>query len=62
MDGDALEESLGSRAQQRTPLQVLVGIEGPGSTFQQDATDYFCYAQLANQVSSIHGISSTKTS
>lgn len=51
MDSDALERSLGGSAQQRSPLEVLSQIEGPGSSFQQDALDYFCYSQLAAQVS-----------
>lgn len=50
MDSEGLEAKLGGQSQQRTPLQVLVDIEGPGSTFQQDATDYFCLAQLTSQV------------
>ena len=41
---------MGGRSQQRSPMQVLVDIEGPGSSFQQDAIDYFCHAQLASQV------------
>ena len=41
---------MGGRSQQRSPMQVLVDIEGPGSTFQQDSIDYFCHAQLASQV------------
>ena len=52
MNSVALERSLGAEAPPRTALQVLVDIEGPDSTFQQDATDYFCYAQLASQASS----------
>ena len=51
MDSDALERSLGGSAQQCSPLEVLSQIEGPGSSFQQDALDYFCYTQLASQVS-----------
>ena len=51
MDSNALEASLGAGAAPRSPMQVLLDIEGPDSTFQQDATDYFCYAQLASQVS-----------
>ena len=51
MDSDALESSLGGTAQQRTPLEVLTQIEGPATSFQQDALDYFCYTQLASQVS-----------
>ena len=51
MDSDALESSLGGAAQQRTPLEVLTQLEGPTSSFQQDALDYFCYTQLAPQVS-----------
>ncbi len=54
MDSAALEASIGGQAQQRTPLQVLVDIEGPDSTFEQDATDYFCYDQLVAQVSLRH--------
>jgi len=50
MDSEALEASMGGRSQQRSPMQVLVDIEGPGSSFQQDAIDYFCHAQLASQV------------
>ena len=50
MDSEGLEAKLGGQSQPRTPLQVLVDIEGPGSTFQQDATDYFCLAQLTSQV------------
>ena len=50
MNSEALEASMGGRSQQRSPMQVLVDIEGPGSSFQQDATDYFCHAQLASQV------------
>ena len=50
MDSSALEVTIGGRAAQRTPLQILVDIEGPDSTFQQDVSDYFCYAQLAQQV------------
>lgn len=41
---------MGGRSQQQSPMQVLVDIEGPGSSFQQDAIDYFCHAQLAGQV------------
>lgn len=52
MDSGALERSLGGAAQQRTPLSVLSQIEGPHSSFQQDAMDYFCYTQLASQVCS----------
>ena len=50
MNSVALERALGAEAPPRSALQVLVDIEGPDSTFQQDATDYFCYAQLASQV------------
>ena len=51
MDSNALEATIGGRAARRSPMQVLLDIEGPDSTFQQDVTDYFCYAQLAQQVS-----------
>ena len=51
MDSGALESSIGGRAAQRSPQQILVDIEGPDSTFQQDVSDYFCYAQLAQQAS-----------
>lgn len=50
MNGDALESSLGGSAQQQTPLQMLTNIEGPASSFRQDALDYFCHAQLASKV------------
>ncbi|KAL3138111.1 hypothetical protein ABBQ38_005341 [Trebouxia sp. C0009 RCD-2024] len=49
MDSNALESTIGGSAARRTPLQILVDIEGPDSTFQQDVSDYFCYAQLAQQ-------------
>lgn len=51
MDSGALESSIGGRAAQRSPLQILVDIEGPDSTFQQDVSDYFCYVQLAQKAS-----------
>ena len=51
MDSSALESSIGGRAAQRSPLQILVDIEGPNSTFQQDVSHYFCYVQLAQQAS-----------
>ena len=51
MDSGALESSIGGRAAQRSPLQILVDIEGPDSTFQQDVSDYFCHVQLAQQAS-----------
>ena len=51
MDSGALESSIGGRAAQRSPLQILMDIEGPDSTFQQDVSDYFCYVQLAQQAS-----------
>lgn len=50
MDSNALEATIGGRAMQRSPMQVLTDIEGPGSTFEQDVSDCFCYAQLAHQV------------
>ena len=51
MNSVALKRSLGAEAPPRNAMQVLIDIEGPDSTFQQDATDYFCYAQLASQAS-----------
>ena len=50
MDSNALEATIGGRAPRRSPMQVLMDIEGPGSTFEQDVSDYFSYAQLLQQV------------